>query len=63
MEQAEFCHFSSSFRSKCGPPAILLLEEKNISAGVPGEEGRALGDTGLCSCEFSEGQRTCLLGE
>ena len=59
VEQAEFCHYSR--RNKCGPPAILLLEGLNITAargdGLGGEEGE------LCSCEFSGGQRVCLLGE
>jgi hypothetical protein len=57
VEQAEFCHYSR--RNKCGPPAILLLEGLNITAargdGLGGEEGE------LCSCEFSGGQRVCLL--
>ena len=57
VEQAEFCHYSSLHRDKCGPPAILLLEEINISPGS------GAGAERLCSCEFSGGRRTCLLGE
>lgn len=57
VEQAEFCHYSD--RDKCGPPAVLLLENANISSAV-GSPG--LGADGLCSCDFSGGKRICLLG-
>lgn len=62
--QAEFCHYSASFRDKCGPPAFLLLEGINISPAVPGPDGsEGTGKYGLCSCQFSGGPRVCLLGK
>ena len=64
VEQAEFCHYSSRYREKCGPPAILLLERINISAAPDLPDGSpGVGENGLCSCEFQRGRRTCLLGE
>ena len=64
VEQAEFCHYSSLYRDKCGPPAALLLEGINISTPPPLPDGSpGVGENGLCNCEFSKGRRTCLLGE
>ena len=64
VEQAEFCHYSNRFREKCGPPAILILENINISASPDLPDGRpGVGESALCDCDFSRGRRTCLLGE
>ena len=61
VEQAEFCHYRQ--RERCGPPAILLLERTNISAAPYLPDGSpGVGESGLCSCGFTEGQRTCSLG-
>ena len=63
VEQAEFCHYSPLFRDMCGPPAIVLLEGVNISAPPTRADGSdGLGDEGICTCQFSNGQRTCIVG-
>ena len=61
VEQAEFCHYRH--RDRCGPPAILLLEQTNISASPSEPDSPGVGESGLCSCGFKEGQRVCLNGE
>lgn len=52
-EQKVSCHYED--HEKCGPPAKLILQYRNIQNSA----GSGKGEDELCTCKFRGGQRVC----